>query len=63
MAWGNKKQDSSIMCSFVAKCINNGRECDHCKWNGAIQLDNCLVLKDSNGSNIKYLEKELNGSR
>ena len=56
----NKK--SEVMCSFTKKCTNHGRECDHCKWNGSIQLENCLVLKDSNGNNIKYLEKGLNSS-
>ena len=50
-----KEKKELILCSFYKKCKNYPKMCDHCKWNGAIDLGDYLVLETKDGRTIRYL--------
>lgn len=47
---------TEVICSFINKCRNYNRECDHCRWNSNCNYGDYLVLKTEDGREIHYLD-------
>jgi len=48
--------DKMVVCSWIRKCANYEKECHHCEWNADNNIGDYLVLIDSDGKQIKFLE-------
>ena len=47
--------DKNVVCSFYKKCQNYKDLCDHCKWNANNEIQDYLLIEDSDGKSLKFL--------